>query len=730
MNNSPSPLHQEILLNIFPFTWPVKSASFAFYLQKKEPHYCPIHKDDIKGMLTGIVHESQLEYGKWLYTDFKKPQEDAIILHIDLTEHPYFGLHYYRYLLQTHFTGRVDALRRNFSKELELWIHSAKESTSKFNIFYQFTLKVQHARVTEGPELVLSFDGKTKVLKKSVQEIGNLDTSLYNWILYKGNLYRWKYYPVELKNDLGNAFPILSNKLKPHFDIAFDVPIPKNRYNPHFTTMELFYNKFLNTPEFKALCPINGFYKPACGLIDRIEATSNALLFGSETLGTDRHKDFKKHGPYQPITLPNIVFFFIYHVPEKYTAVNAIYEYFKNGFNGQFPFPTMDKYIRQPFDMWDASNSIAFDNVETAVETVKKRMRNFDKKNGVKYFAIYINPVPKKTADKDAEEIYYKIKEILLYEGISSQVIKSEHIYNKAELHKLRQSAVSQQGSNFNEKQFQLGIFKNPDTWRQVYNPDFNTFLPHIEVAILAKLGGIPWRLNRDPSNDLIVGVGAFYSIIQKTRFIGSAFCFDNKGIFQGFDCFRSTDTKNIAASIRIAVDKFLISHKPSRLIIHFYKEIGKKELQPIVDTLQSLGLSIPVIIVSINKTESKELLGFDMAYKEKMPYSGTFIKVGRSEYLLFNNTRYTETSVPKKREFHFPIKLSISSTHSEILNDSDNVKLLIDQVYQFSRMYWKSTNQQSLPVTIQYPAMVAEIYPHFTHQHLADYGRENLWFL
>jgi hypothetical protein len=41
-------------------------------------------------------------------------------------------------------------------------------------------------------------------------------------------------------------------------------------------------------------------------------------------------------------------------------------------------------------------------------------------------------------------------------------------------------------------------------------------------------------------------------------------------------------------------------------------------------------------------------------------------------------------------------------------------VKELIDQVYQFSRIYWKSVKQQGLPVTIKYPEMIAEIIPHF----------------
>jgi len=54
----------------------------------------------------------------------------------------------------------------------------------------------------------------------------------------------------------------------------------------------------------------------------------------------------------------------------------------------------------------------------------------------------------------------------------------------------------------------------------------------------------------------------------------------------------------------------------------------------------------------------------------------------------------------------------------------------LIDQVYQFSRMYWTSVTQQNLPVTVKYPEMVAEKYPHFETNNIPDFGKENLWFL
>jgi len=64
------------------------------------------------------------------------------------------------------------------------------------------------------------------------------------------------------------------------------------------------------------------------------------------------------------------------------------------------------------------------------------------------------------------------------------------------------------------------------------------------------------------------------------------------------------------------------------------------------------------------------------------------------------------------------------------LLHDIRTVKELIDQVYQFSRIYWKSVKQQNLPVTVKYPEMVAQIAPHFSGKDIPEAGKDTLWFL
>lgn len=157
---------------------------------------------------------------------------------------------------------------------------------------------------------------------------------------------------------------------------------------------------------------------------------------------------------------------------------------------------------------------------------------------------------------------------------------------------------------------------------------------------------------------------------------------------------------------------------------------MGRRELEPIEKQLDELKLNIPIIIVTINKTESKDFVVFDTNSSAIMPISGTYIKTGWNEYLLCNNTRYGNSENEKIEAYPFPIKLKFKATDETILDDIKVIRALIDQVYQFSRMYWKSVKQQNLPVTILYPEMVAEIFPFFEIQTMPPFGKENLWFL
>lgn len=683
-------MQQTLILNIVPFKPTVQQVTFAFYKEYKEG-YCSFYvEEDMQGLLDGKMTLLEQADFPWLYTDFQVPKEGALILEIDLAVHTDFAAHYYRHLIANYFkNGVAHIMHRNFTKEVEVWFLNEGSTSQKYNVYSQYTLKVQHSKLSNGPELVIAYDGTTKVYKQSVKQMVGFDTAKFNWMNCNGILHRWQYLPDEHKLNLDKVFPVLSNTLKPELGIRFDAPDLTNRYPKYQKAITGFYTKYLDNEAFRKIIPLakTGFVTRGQGEFEVISGDSNKLQFGNG-IGKEPKTDLKRLGPCRPVPPPNNVkFFFIYQQADK-PLMEKLKAYFLNGYKYH---PNMQDFIHQTFS-FDESLDISFTGIDTAVKTIWENIKDRSKQPDTKYFAVYISPVAKYEANPERKRVYYRIKEMLLTHGYLSQVIFKENVSKDS----------------------------------------FNYFLPNIQIAVLAKLGGIPWRLNREPNDELIVGIGAFYSHTLKTRYVGSAFCFNNEGEFKGFECFGSKDTISLAGSIREAVQAFL-KRKPnaSRLIIHFYKVISKKEMKPILDTLYNqLNLSIPVIVVTINKTASKELLAFDTLSDGLMPYSGTYLNVGEREYLLFNNTRYDETSKPTPREYHFPVKIKLTSTHLELLEEKELVDLLIDQVYQFSRMYWKSVSQQNLPVTLAYPEMVAEMFPHFRYDKLPDFGKESLWFL
>lgn len=56
-------------------------------------------------------------------------------------------------------------------------------------------------------------------------------------------------------------------------------------------------------------------------------------------------------------------------------------------------------------------------------------------------------------------------------------------------------------------------------------------------------------------------------------------------------------------------------------------------------------------------------------------------------------------------------------------------IRKLIEQVDQFSRLNWKSLNQQNVPKTIKYSEMVAEIASRFYSKVIPPFGHERSWY-
>ena len=474
----------------------------GFYKEKREATY-PLKKYEYPVSLWEN-YEEELQDCPRLYSDFTKSDDADFETTINLTESTRFAKHYYSQLIYNYFEDKVDAIRKNFVKDIQLWFRDSSLSEEDFTAYQKFTIKVQFSGITKSPGLLISYDGVSKVGNKSLAEI-NVPTESLATIKYGNQIQKYSRITEDAKQNLSEVFPILSPPLRDILQIPQNVPKRENKYRPYYQKIHQFYGKYLNTDDFLSIIPLseNGFYTLPDNDVYRTHYHSNNLRFYNGT-EIDPYKGILNNGPYQTAQNPeNIRFIFIYHKPDRTGAVKKLYDYFEHGYtkNGRQVFKPLKEFIKQPFYI-DKETSIGFEDTSTAITEIKQHLIHLNKRPNTQYVAIYISPVKKDETDQDRIMLYYKVKEELLKHDITSQVIYKQNIYDNS----------------------------------------FNYYLPNIAIALLAKIGGIPWRLDRNLSQELIVGVGAFRSLTLKSRYVGSAFCFNNKGEFQGFDCFRQNE--------------------------------------------------------------------------------------------------------------------------------------------------------------------------------------------
>lgn len=690
---------QQIQLNIIPITPVSNTLTFSFF-GDKFPKSASIKWDK----LFDEFPEGRAADKQSYYSDFVTTEGADIEKEIDIYNAINFSQKYFRYQIFNYFKGIEGVvLHSNYIDDVEVWIWDETIKHRTYRTYNKFTLKVPYKTVSTGYELLIAYNGTTRIMHQSIEDLTDYDTHLFKLINCNGIVYKYDKMPDDVRQHRETLFPVIGKKLGAYLlaneQIERRKNEPHNAYLPYHKNIQSFYKTYINKPEFKKLFKLHpdGFFNVFDEKVNYTKPESNVLQF----LGGTHINPFMgllEHKPFLSNTVNHVKLLFIYNNEDGKLIQDTIYDYIINGWHKEVKgymkhTKNLSRFINQSLSI-AKDKRITFDDNDKILEQVSEQLDKFVPEQNTRFIAIYVSPISKDDKEHPQHIAYYKIKERLLKKDISSQVLYKEHLPKE----------------------------------------DFYNFLSNIYVALLAKMGGIPWRLQSGDQDEIIIGIGAFKPADEEERFVGSAFCFGNYGVFENFNCFRESDTTMLAGSIRRAVELYL-ERKPDakRVIIHFYKEISdKKELEPILKMLGTLGDNdLPVIVITVNKTESREIVGFDIKdNKGKMPISGSFIKVGFNKYLLFNSIRYFPNSELKPKDYHFPVKLSFKSSKPELLDDTETIKQLIDQVYQFSRMYWKSISQQNLPVTTLYPEMVAKIYPHFDDPNIPEFGRSNLWFL
>lgn len=747
-------IEEALFLNTLPFHFPKEPVTFYFSMEESAEFRLTklnhaLFPSNIRDIFPDIAN------GDTLYTSFDRELEEMtpLAINFSLPENYFLVKRFYNRQLRHYLNTRNLFVEPNrITKDNQIWLINNspyEKQRSDCDLYDRFTLKVDYDHFNNRPQLILSFDHPSLVYKTSVADILSKNddnpfepseqpsptANIINRILYQEKRTRddgatFTYRTIDKYDYLSehwagfnsaNAYPIMNRHLAKFigFDDITDEELEEensqysnfsvpNRYKKYYDKIRFFYKTFLDNERFRELFLISdeGFAWASKTQIDHTEKNCKELIFGYKKTNYNPQLGVN-NGPFEKAKGSDIQIISIFPKEDVDTA-RSLLTYFRNGYSNNL-FGGLKKYTGKDVTYAPPELNLQFENKTNPISEIEKFLfeaeQNQKLNPNTTYIALYLTPISKYAVNKKDREIYYRVKELLLKFKIVSQAIETNKMIAMLA----------------DDKKFNRG--------------NFAYTLQNMAIATNAKLGGTPWRINTQKQEELIVGIGAFKNIDTNTQYIGSAFSFDNTGSFNSFEYFQKDELKELAGSIKNAIINYSSANgKPNRLIIHYYKEMSLVKEYPYIDeALQDLDCGdIPIYIVTINKTESENIVLFDGKNSDLMPYSGRFINLGNKTYLLCNNTRYENCYFNSKKEsFPFPVKLKIECPRAKEQDlDTSIIRELIEQVYQFSRIYWKSIKQQNLPVTIKYPSMIAQMMPHFQNTSIDHIDTKKLWFL
>ncbi len=630
---------------------------------------------------------------------------------------------YYTLRLSNYFKSLGLPCRNNFVSDTEVWV-KAQSVYPNCSGFKSFTVKVQFNYDEQQFELVVIVGELHTVYNKAISDsiFSEIKYDLFGWVLYETEIMQHKYLSDQARRNLNKVYPCLHPSLRARLHFSQLAPENSNRYLKHFDEMEQFKQRYLETEGLAAILLLN---------LDWIVATPQ--LFDTTALktlqfGEGKHTQPKfgmpQLGP-KELLHDEVVFLFIGHESDTPLAA-TIDDYFRGNHISEFK--GISEYLKLHYrteshlSIWFTDKENPLIEIEASIKTKKEQNIILPSK---RYVAVYLSPYSKTTCTDAQRKIYFRIKELLLTHNIVTQTIDVAKAWGFQR--ELMPVEVELDKNNDPKKPIKKALVKK----------GFHYSLANIAVAIYAKLGATPWCFEAQASKELVIGVSAYTSRDLGKKYIGSAFSFTNEGRFGGFECFSHHQITELAGSIKLAVKNL---HKANtninRLVIHFYKKLSYCDLKPIQQALSELKLVIPVVVVSINKGFSDDMVGFDLSEVHKMPISGIYLAINDKQYLLYNNqlTNRTDCKIDEREGYPFPLKISVQKfMPNEKLStpmSEEEIIPIFEQVCRFSLLYWKSVSRQWLPVTLRYPEMLAQIAPHFKYKDWGELGSDSLWFI
>jgi hypothetical protein len=264
--------------------------------------------------------------------------------------------------------------------------------------------------------------------------------------------------------------------------------------------------------------------------------------------------------------------------------------------------------------------------------------------------------------------------------------------------------------------------------------------LNNMGLATYAKLGGIPWLLKARSgcAHELVIGLGSAEvgegRLGKRERFVGITTIFGGDGNYHLHNVSKAVSAEKyqeaLLKTLRAAINNVRTGmnwQSGDRVLLVFhakFKHFSKEEVQAVANLVSEFGeYDIKYAFLHVNErhpymlfdTSEDGIKDFDTGRikGQYAPARGRYLELGNRDALLFltgpHEVKRPEDGTPR------PLLLSLHPDSS-----FTDMTYLTEQVFAFACHSWRTFLPVSLPVTIQYPNLIADS--------LGKYSRLDWW--
>jgi hypothetical protein len=404
--------------------------------------------------------------------------------------------------------------------------------------------------------------------------------------------------------------------------------------------------------------------------------------FGNNSCGNSQFNGLKNNPPFQELQ-KEVHFFYIFkddHIDLARDLVFAL-----QGKSYQYTFPGTEQMFSFKMHKENQSRIPIKDFSENEIKRTSEEI--ISKKKAVA-FAIFLFP-------ETESDFYYRLKNKLLSNHILSQAIHVETIRNKSGL-----------------------------KWS----------ISSIGLQIFSKAGGIPWRVTPSHQECLIIGIGKSHKRNdngQIEKFYAYSVLIDSSGEYLEMNTLANdVNEDNYLKSLGNNL-KNVIENKSSdyrHIVLHVPYKVQQTELNRFLGIIKECDDSLTFSVIKIN--DNSKYFGYNEETNSLIPYESTFIKLSRSEYLIWTEgLNYNSKKVNKR--YANPLHIEFCYPDIEDLEEEQN-NMYLQDILNLSGASWRGFNAKSMPISIFYPKRISKFIAEFQTRNLPEVEFENLppWFL